>query len=112
MPCYTIVTSSVEFKIENIELLKKALEKQGLKFWVNERDAQVVIKDSTGYNNKAVVNMKTGQIISQTLNEKELTKYSFSLKRSYSEQVIDEIAKKNKWIKKQLNDKQFQLQRF
>ena len=105
MPCYQIIQNSVEFKVENIDLLKIALVQ--LKLSIREE-----YNGDLDLSNGLVINLKNGKISSTSQNEVELSKFSNSLKREYSKAVIDEIGRKNKWHKKQLNDKQFQLQRF
>jgi len=44
--------------------------------------------------------------------EKGLATFSNSIKRAYSEVVIDEVAKKQKWHQRKLGEGRFQLQRF
>ena len=112
MPCWTVVMTEVEFKIENLDLLKKAVEKAGyaISGTSNMQKDISLFQSSTG--KRININLATGKMSSAHYNEKELIKISHSLKRTYSEQVIDEVAKKQKWFKKKLGDNQYQLQRF
>ena len=105
MPCYTIETVSVSFKIGNIDLLKKAIEKAGYQMAGTE-----TFRDTRG--NIIKINMNTQTLTSQAYSERELSVTANILKRAYSELVIDEIAKKQKWIKKNMGAGQFQLQRY
>ena len=110
MPCYEIRTISVEFKIENIELLKKAIEK--INFWSlkNSSDTMAIIRDDN--HNRIVIDFKNSKVSSEAYSEKELGARVNQLKQSYSEIVIGEIAKKQKWIQKKISERKFQLQRF
>jgi len=107
MPCYQVRTVSIEFKIGNMELLKKALEK------IN---AQVVRQDENGITFNKGYDQFTISFLNSKINSnidvKELTSVSNSIKRAYSEVVIDELAKKQRWIKKQMGAGRYQLQRF
>jgi hypothetical protein len=108
MPCYEVRTVSVEFKVGNIELLKKSLENLGIKI---QRSTE---KTVSFYNvgELITINLETQKIVGSRMNEKQLTTFSNAIKRSYSEQVIDEIAKKQKWMKRKLGQNKFQLKRF
>jgi len=109
MPCYSIRTISVEFKIGNVDLLKKAIEKmEGTYLGNNEEFLNFRTNDGRYVN----VNFKKETISSVNFTEKGLATFSNSIKRAYSEVVIDEVAKKQKWIKKQMGQNHYQLQRF
>jgi hypothetical protein len=107
MPCYEVRTVSVEFKVGNIEILKRALEKMNV---------QIVRQDENGITFNQAYNQFTISFLNSKINsnvdEKELTSISNSIKRAYSEVVIDEVAKKQRWIKKQMGAGRYQLQRF
>ena len=107
MPCYEVRTVSVEFKVGNVDLLKKALEKAGCQ--IQTQDQVISFKDKFG--NFAMIDFEKSKIISR-MGDKQLADLSNSIKRAYSECVIDEVAKRNKWIKKQMGEGRFQLQRF
>lgn len=108
MPCYEVRTISIEFHVSNLDLLKKALEKMNV---------QVVRQDENGITfNKGydqfTISFLNSKISSPSYNEKKLTDFSNQIKRSYSEYVINEVAKKQKWLFKKINATKFQLQRF
>jgi hypothetical protein len=109
MPCYQVRTVEVSFKVGNIELLKKALEKAG---WKITSSGEWGINISNANYKTASIRFTNSKIQSSFFNEKELTGISNQIKRAYSEVVIDEIAKKQKWLKRQMGQNQFQLQRF
>ncbi len=109
MPCYEVRTISVEFHISNIELLQKAIEKLQWKSW-NIDKGLITIQDNN--YNQITIDCKNSKISSPSYSEKKLSSISNSIKRSYSECVIEEIAKKQKWFAKKINATKFQLQRF
>jgi hypothetical protein len=111
MPCYTVRTVSVEFKVGNVDLLKRAIEKIG---WVVSFTSEKIINARTDnrWGDEFTISFDKGLISSQSFDAKKLNSFSNQLKRAYSEVVIDEVAKKNKWIKKTMGAGQFQLQRF
>ena len=45
-------------------------------------------------------------------DEREMTALANSIKRTYSTVVIDEVAKKAKWLKRDLGQNDYQLQRY
>jgi len=109
MPCYSIRTISVEFKVSNIDLLKKAIEKiEGTYLGNNEEFLNFRTNDGRYVN----INFKKETISSLNFTEKGLATFSNSIKRAYSEVVIDEVAKKNRWILQKLNKDHYNLQRF
>jgi hypothetical protein len=117
MPCYQIRTVSIEFHVGNIDLLKKALEAAGMQKIIimtgrHSTQEKIVFNDQKGilYN----INLETGKLLSQasSYDEKQLGVFANSIKRAYSEQVIDELAKKQRWIKRNMGQGNFQLQRF
>ena len=108
MPCYSIREVQVEFKVGNLDLLKKALEKSMTIRSIREEKMEVVVESWK----KVTIDFKTSKITSSDYNAKELGAISNQIKRAYSEQVIDEIAKRQKWMKKKLADNRYQLQRF
>jgi hypothetical protein len=110
MPCYEIRTATVQFRVENIDILKKALEKQGLGHYMRS-DGYTIVANSGGYNS-FVIDLRNGMLQSTSMNDRELADFSNSLKRTYSECVIDEISEEDQWFKNQLDENTFQLQRF
>ena len=108
MPCYQVRTIEVSFKIGNINFLKKALEKAKCNL-VNEKKDSITFIDR--YRNRISINFDSGKMIAP-MDGKQLSELSNQIKRAYSEVVIDELAKRNKWIKKTMGAGRYQLQRF
>jgi hypothetical protein len=109
MPCYTVRTVEVAFKVGNIDLLKKALEKAGAKDILLRYDTELSFYfQNTDY---IKINLETSKIIS-SIDEKKLIGISNQIKRAYSLEVINELARKQKWIQKKMGENQYQLQRF
>lgn len=110
MPCYQIITSTITFRVDNIDLLKRAIEKeQGYLLAAQNKD---ILGFKTKDGKFIRINFKDSTITAEGMDEKELSTTSNSLKRAYSSIVIDEIAKKQRWMKKKLNETTYQLQRF
>jgi len=109
MPCYEIRTISVEFNIKNIALLKKAIENAG--YIITTTTENQFNFHNLNYN-RFSIDLIQSKISSSDCNEKMVSLVSNSIKRTYSESVINEMAKKNKWIKQNMGKNQFQLQRF
>lgn len=113
MPCYEVRTVSVEFKVGNIELLKKAIEKMDWKVTSSTEKRLYAQKNTGQWGDEVTINLENSTINSTNFRDiKALSQFSNEIKRAYSEVVIDELAKKQKWIKKQMGTNQFQLQRF
>ncbi len=112
MPCYEIRTVSINFKVENIELLKRALEKEWTVFQGGENKDYLVATKKGTYEEKIRIDLKAGQVRSQFYSEKDLPSVSNSIKRAYSLEVINELARKQKWLKKDMGQGRYQLQRF
>lgn len=108
MPCYEIRTVSVEFKASNVNLLKKAIENLGIKI-SNSTEKTISFYNVGKYT---TIDIEKQQIVGSGMNERQLSTFSNAIKRAYSEQVIDEIAKKQKWMKSKLSQNKFQLKRF
>ncbi len=114
MPCYEVRTVSVQFKVENIDLLKKAIGWEGYRLGY-EDERFLSFDTKTGAYRPTCsfqIDLKTSQIGSSDVAERELASFANSLKRAYSAAVIDEVAKKAKWMKRDLGQNRFQLQRF
>jgi hypothetical protein len=112
MPCDTIIINTVEFKVENIDVLEKAAAKIGLELRGDKKGKFFVLYNKTTNTYPAEIDFETGKISSSRMEEKQLYSFSNSLKRSYSEAVIDEIAKRQKWLKKQVGENKFQLRKY
>jgi hypothetical protein len=109
MPCYTIRTVSVEFKVGNIDLLKKAIENVGHK--ITTFSDQIVEFRHFDYG-RVFIDLKNQTMTTKDFNDGQMSTLSNQIKRAYSECIIDEIAKRQKWIKKKMGDNRYQLQRF
>ena len=108
MPCYTVITNTIEFKAENVNFLVKAIKAMGgTNIQIYETGISFIHKGRESIR----ISFKNSTISSQ-LDKNDLMTFSNSLKRAYSEQVIDEVARKNKWIQKKLGENRYQLQRF
>lgn len=85
MPCYTVQTASVELNNADHELLAKALEKQGYKVQRVGKTLTFSKGNVTGtYSNKKIDFRMTGGAKVDT----------DAIKREYSKQVIEHMAKK------------------
>lgn len=89
MPCWEINLMTVEFKIENIDLLLEILKELGYSF--NVSDSRISFRDKQGRSytidtiNKRVTMERSG---SKIINE---------IKRKYSKKVMENMAKRNRW---------------
>jgi len=110
MPCYEIRTVTVEFKIENFAILKKAIENEG--FRITEASGT---EGYIAFRNKAedlfTIKLKE-QNFKGTLDQKQMIDLSNQIKRAYSRQVISEVAQNQKWFKKEIRANNFVLQRY
>ena len=112
MPCYSVITSSVVFKIENVELLKTALVKAGAMDIISQnRDTYLSFYLPGKGTDYITIDLKNSKITS-SMEEKKLTDISNSIKRAYSLEVINEVAKKQKWMTKKMGENRYQLQRY
>ncbi len=110
MPCYEVRTISIVFSLGNIDLLKKAVEKMGLRW---EQDRQILkIGKKNIWDTPITINLDNSTISSKYLNQREISTLSNDIKRSYSEVVIDQVAQKQRWIAKKLSDRKFQLNKY
>lgn len=115
MPCYEVRTVSVSFQVGNIDLLKNAIEENAVNDF--QRNSIQISADKTNvffrdrYSNPIKINLTTGKMTAN-MDDKQLSDLSNSIKRAYSKCVIDEVAKKQHWLKKKMGPNQFQLQRF
>lgn len=109
MPCWEVRNVEVQFKVGNIDLLKKALEKAGFRIR-SANDAGITIQ-GINYGN-ATINFGQEKLVSSDFAEKALDQMANLIKRSYSAVVIDEVARRQKWIKREMGSGNYQLQRF
>lgn len=109
MPCYQVIRNSVVFRVENIDLLKSALSRSGYQVFTGLGADRLTFRDNN--YNQFEVSLRDSKI-SSTIDAKQLGDISNSIKRAYSTVVLEEIAKKQKWNLKKMNEQQYQLQRF
>ena len=103
MPCYQVVTVSVEFKVESKERLEKALQQLGYDVRTYNNVLSVY---KLGYNFE--INLEKEKINFQKGNWKASEKIN-EIKREYSKVSLEEIAKKKKWILKNKGANKFQM---
>jgi hypothetical protein len=93
MPCNTIQQSKVEFLAKNTDtgLLTQALERLG--FEVSKQDDRLVLggRDTYGYYGSGSYDSKTGRL--ELSNGWDINE----IKRGYSEQIIENQARKFGW---------------
>ena len=112
MPCYQVITASVEFKVGNIEILKRALAQAGMVNIVVNNETISFKDGNEKYSDYLGINLNTGKMLGVGWKQEKLSTVANSIKRAYSLEVINEISKKNKWIKKNMGENRYQLQRF
>jgi len=107
MPCYQINLVSVEFRVDNLEYLKKVIGQNSAFMSLNQITTDsdsIKIYGRTGYFS---LNLKTHQALS-TMSSDE---FNF-IKREYSKVAVEEIAKKMKWVLKRKADNKFQVKQY
>lgn len=109
MPCYEIVTASVEFKVRNQDLFEKTLKRMGFQK-LNERHGVLNVRTDEG--NDIAFDLANGKVSSEDYRQTAFDRKLNAFKRAYSVQAIEEMAKKKKWILKQQSVNTFQLKRF
>lgn len=103
MSCYTVQLTTVEFKAQHAELLKKALNELGLKFSHNERTNRISIIGSY-----LTIDLAAQQVRCER-NETSLVN---RIKQQYSLEAIKLASAKNKWVVKQMASNKLALRRF
>lgn len=103
MPCYQVNTISVEFFMANTDFLLTALKELGYEVQVREErvlagSGPVVIE----------FNMNTGVAEVESKYQDKLN----AVKRQYSKVVIAEVAKKKRWVLKEMEANKLQLRRY
>jgi hypothetical protein len=114
MPCFQIITNSVEFQVKNIELLKRALTKIGWTFSGTIIEGKQYVRNESGrYDDIVIINFDNNTISNTNsyYDAKSLSTLSNKFKRAYSEEVLNEVAKKNRWMLKKQNENNFSLNR-
>ena len=107
MPCYEINTVSVEFFMANIDFLLTALKELGYEVQLhNKFDYEKVLAGS----GPVVIefDMVTGLAKVESKYQDKLN----AVKRQYSKVVIAEVAKKKRWVLKEMEVNKVQLRRY
>lgn len=115
MPCYQIITNSVSFSVNNVELLKKALTKIGWSFRGTILNGKQYVRNENGrYDDIVIINFDNNTISNTNsfYDAKSLSALSNKFKRAYSEEVLSEVARRNKWLLKRQSENNFSLQRY
>ena len=97
MPCYEINTMSVEFKAKHKAILLLALKKLG--YQTRENNQEQIITNIFSFN------LKTQKVSYPRGYENQINQ----IKRAYSQIVLEQVAKKRRWILKNKAENEFQL---
>lgn len=101
MPCYEVRTVQVEFNAKNREALQEALEAGDVYHYWNSNKT-VVCGEGWRINlEKQTAEVQLGR--EALLNQ---------VRRAYSETIINEVARRKKWLVKKLADNKMQLKRY
>lgn len=105
-PCDTIQTSNVEFNLEKTDrvLLKLAIEALGYKVNVS---ADATIKFTNQYDIDG--EFRNGKLVTKMPSGREFDVNR--LKRAYSEQVVNKVARQYGWKMKQKAPGKYQVQK-
>jgi hypothetical protein len=103
MACYTVNLVSVEFKVGYKNILLAALNKLNWDFKETIYGVYIPVIDAKLYLAEEKVKMPDS-----TNNRSELNK----LKVAYSETIIDLVAKKRRWVKKEISQGRYQLTKY
>ena len=103
MPCWTVQTMSVEFHVEHADLLAEALKKIGM---VVARSANVFTVEAGP--STITIDLNTGRAEVPTGEQGRLN----AIRRAYSREAINRVARRNLWSNKTTSDKSGVLQRF
>lgn len=101
MPCYEIRTVQVEFNAGNEQYLLKALKEANISHTFN--DTTKII-----YGNNWEINLEEQTASVRQGYEGELNK----VRRAYSETVVNEVARKKKWLVKKVQGNKIQLKKY
>jgi hypothetical protein len=103
MACYTVNLVSVEFHAKHKKILLKALDDLGWNYRECSDGILIPAIDALINLEKGKVQMPDYQHVRESINQ---------LKVKYSETVIDLVAKKRRWVKKQIATGQYQLTKY
>jgi len=105
MPCYQMQLMSVEFKAKYVDFLKQALDELGYRYEVIAGDT--VIKVEHRYN-AIWIDLAKSEIEFNRTSAVVVNR----IRREYSRQVLQEVAKKKRWVVKKKQNRYFQLQKY
>lgn len=101
MPCYQVQTYSVKFQMANFDLLSRALGK--LNWNVKWKDDRISL-----FSGGIVLDLEKQEARVEDRYQNKLNE----LKRVYSIEAIDKVAKLNMWSKKMADQQHGVLRRF
>jgi len=99
MPCYEVRMMTVEFKAENRELLKKALDSLGWNITENEESI---------HTDRFTINLKTQKVTVESSN----MYYVNELKKQYSLEAIKKVTSLKKWTLQTKGQNKYQAVRY
>jgi len=104
MPCYQIQLMTVEFNVNRIDLLEKAL--RGLNYSFIKSEVANIIRLDSGIE----INLDEKVVIATSSEMGTVNR----VKRKYAEVALTEVAQKKKWIMKRdlRNSNKFELRRY
>jgi len=114
MPCWTKVSSKIELKNPNRELLEKALAELGYKISTAEYAARFdAILTADNFDTQTSVILKADGTVTLTGARAgaQLGEHVNALKRSYAAQVVEASARKFGWQVAKKEEGRFQLVR-
>ena len=103
MPCWEVNVYTLEFKAENIDLLKEALESLGYNYEIYELRGETYCSIRGGIE----LNLTRGQATVSDYNRDRLNR----VKQEYSWKAVEKVAKKKKWFLKKKAEKKAILRR-
>ena len=101
MPCYEVRTVQVEFNARNEQYLLKALKLANIIHTHNQETKAI-------YGNNWEIKLKEQTASVRQGYEGELNK----VRRAYSETVVNEVARKKKWLVKKAEGNKIQLKKY
>ena len=99
MPCYQMNRVNVEFITKNTNFLMKALDTLGLPYRLVGVTIQV---------NGIMIDLESERVTAERDQFKTINR----IKRQYAREVVQEVAKKKRWIIKQQNSRKVQLKKY
>lgn len=108
MPCYEVREVCVEFKLENVRLIVKVLNKLGYKVMVNQEAGRIAFGKYTATH---TIDLKSQQVSAYGISERSLTNTTNEIKKTYAIQAISDEAQKRRWALSKQGNK-LQLKRY